>query len=155
MADAFFGHVASQIGLIEIGATTEAIVSLSFVEQRRRDAVSNPVVDRAIEQLEEYLAGDRRAFDVPLVLHGTAFQKRVWQQVLTIPFGQMASYRDIATAIGNPQAVRAVGAANGQNPVAIMVPCHRIVGSDGSLVGYGGGLWRKEWLLKHEGCLLL
>ena len=155
LADLFLCTVDSPIGLIEVSGTSDAIVSCLFVDQRRRDAVSNPVVDLAIRQLEEYLAGDRRAFDVPIALQGTDFQKQVWQQLLTVPFGQTASYRDIATAIGNPQAVRAVGAANGQNPISIIVPCHRIVGSDGSLVGYGGGLWRKEWLLKHEGCLLL
>ncbi|MBN1582409.1 MAG: methylated-DNA--[protein]-cysteine S-methyltransferase [Anaerolineae bacterium] len=149
------GTVDSPLGLIEVGATAMAVVSCLFVEQLRRDVVSNPVVELAIRQLGQYLAGDRREFDLPILLQGTGFQKRVWQQLLAIPFGQTSSYLDIAIAIGNPKAVRAVGAANGQNPISIIVPCHRVVGSDGSLVGYGGGLWRKEWLLRHEGSLLL
>jgi methylated-DNA-[protein]-cysteine S-methyltransferase len=86
---------------------------------------------------------------------GTAFQQRVWQQLLTVPYGQTVSYQEIANALGNPKAVRAVGAANGQNPISIIAPCHRIIGSNGALIGYGGGLWRKEWLLKHEGGLLI
>ena len=151
----FLDTVDSPLGLIEVSATATAVVSCSFVEQLRRDVVSNLVVELAIRQLEQYLAGDRREFDLPILLQGTEFQKRVWQQLLAIPFGQTSSYLDIATAIGNPKAVRAVGAANGQNPISIIVPCHRVVGSDGSLIGYGGGLWRKEWLLRHEGSLLL
>ncbi len=97
----------------------------------------------------------RTTFDLPLDLRGTDFQKQVWTQLLTVPYGRTVSYQLIADAIGNPKAVRAVGAANGQNPISVIVPCHRIIGSDGQLVGYGGGLWRKEWLLKHEGALLL
>ena len=95
----------------------------------------------------------RRAFDLPLDLHGTDFQRRVWRQLRTIPYGQIITYQEIANAIDKPQAVRAVGAANARNPISIIVPCHRVIGSDGSLTGYGGGIWRKEWLLKHEGCL--
>ena len=106
-------------------------------------------------QLAAYFAGDRHGFDIPLALTGSEFQQAVWTQLLTIPYGMMVSYQDIADGLDNPQAVRAVGAANGQNPVSIIVPCHRVVGSDGKLVGYGGGLWRKEWLLRHEGALLL
>jgi len=90
---------------------------------------------------------------VALQPEGTDFQKAVWQQLAAIPYGQTASYGDIARALGNPQAVRAVGAANGQNPISIIIPCHRVIGSNGKLTGYGGGLWRKEWLLEHEGRL--
>jgi methylated-DNA-[protein]-cysteine S-methyltransferase len=99
--------------------------------------------------------GERREFDLPLGLYGTAFQVRVWRQVLAVPYGQAATYQEIADAIGNPKAVRAVGGANGRNPLPLIVPCHRIIGRNGQLVGYGGGLWRKEWLLRHEGYLLL
>ncbi|MBN1937224.1 MAG: methylated-DNA--[protein]-cysteine S-methyltransferase [Anaerolineae bacterium] len=113
-----------------------------------------PVIEMALVQLDEYFSGVRRVFDLPLGLHGTEFQQRVWRQLLEIPYGQTASYAEVARALGNPQAVRAVGLANGKNPISIIVPCHRVIGSDGNLVGYGGGLWRKEWLLKHEGCLL-
>jgi methylated-DNA-[protein]-cysteine S-methyltransferase len=89
---------------------------------------------------------------LPIFYQGTDFQERVWWQLLKVPFGKTASYQDIARGVGNPLAVRAVGAANGKNPISLIVPCHRIIGSNGTLVGYGGGLWRKEWLLKHEGC---
>jgi len=148
-------YYRSPIGLVEIGGTASAVTTLSFVDQRRTFCTSTPVVDRAIQQVEAYFAGKLSEFDVPLALQGTPFQQAVWQQLLTIPFGHTASYQDIADAIGKPKAVRAVGAANGQNPVSIIVPCHRIIGSNGKLVGYGGGLWRKEWLLRHEGSLLL
>jgi methylated-DNA-[protein]-cysteine S-methyltransferase len=152
---AYYGYYTSEIGTVEVGGTDAAITSLYFCEERRAGVVSCPVVDEAIRQVGEYFAGTRRAFDLPLALAGTDFQRRVWQQLLTVPYGRTASYGEIARALGKPKAVRAVGAANGRNPISIIVPCHRIVGSDGKLVGYGGGLWRKEWLLKHEGCLIL
>ena len=151
----YYGYYTSEIGMLEVGGTDTAITSLYFVEERREGVESCPVVDEAIRQVDEYFGGTRRAFDLPLALAGTDFQRRVWRQLLAVPYGQTASYGEIARALGKPKAVRAVGAANGQNPISIIVPCHRIVGSDGKLVGYGGGLWRKEWLLKHEGCLIL
>ena len=101
-------------------------------------------------QLMEYFEGKRKGFDLPLVLPGTEFQIKVWDQLLTIPFGSTRSYAEQAVAIGNPKAVRAVARANGDNRLAIIIPCHRVIGSDGKLTGYGGGLWRKEWLLAHE-----
>ena len=101
-------------------------------------------------QLAEYFAGERTEFDLPLHAHGTAFQKQVWQALLDIPYGQTATYGQTALAIGNPTASRAVGLANGQNPISIVVPCHRVIGADGSLTGYGGGLEAKQWLLAHE-----
>jgi methylated-DNA-[protein]-cysteine S-methyltransferase len=153
------GYCESPIGLVEIGGTPDGITSLLFVERRREagaaDVPSDALVEQAVAQVREYFAGSRREFDLPLAPRGTEFQRLVWRQLLTVPFGRTASYGDIAEAIGKPRAVRAVGAANGQNPISIIVPCHRILGSDGRLVGYGGGLWRKEWLLKHEGGLLL
>ena len=159
MAELFWGTVESPIGLIEIGATDQAIRSLYFVEEPRADAEDadnpHPLIAKAVHQLQEYFNGTRTEFDLPLALHGTDFQQQVWQQLLTVAYGQMASYRDIAYALDKPKAVRAVGAANGQNPISLIVPCHRIIGSNGKLTGYGGGLWRKEWLLKHEGALLL
>jgi len=112
------------------------------------------VLEAATRQLTEYFAGRRRAFDVPLDLVGTPFQVAVWRALLKIPFGTTASYGDIARMIGKPKAVRAVGAANGANNIAIIVPCHRIVGSDGTLTGYGGGLPMKRRLLAHEGIAL-
>ena len=107
----------------------------------------------AIRQLEAYFRGDLREFDLPLDIQGTDFQKRVWNQLLTIPYGETRSYTQIAQAIGAPNAVRAVGAANGANPIAIVVPCHRVIGAGGKLVGYGGGLPLKKRLLALEGAL--
>jgi methylated-DNA-[protein]-cysteine S-methyltransferase len=106
--------------------------------------------DDARTQLAEYFAGRRRAFELPLHLSGTAFQQRVWTALLEIPYGETASYGTTAAAIGAPRASRAVGLANGQNPIPIVVPCHRVIGANGSLTGYGGGLDAKRWLLSHE-----
>jgi methylated-DNA-[protein]-cysteine S-methyltransferase len=102
------------------------------------------------EQLDAYFAGELEVFDLPLALHGTEFQLRVWEQLAKIPFGQTISYSELARRLGDPKLVRAVGLANGRNPVSIIIPCHRVIGADGSLVGYGGGLERKKWLLEHE-----
>jgi methylated-DNA-[protein]-cysteine S-methyltransferase len=151
MAASYFGYLDSPIGLVVIEGTCEAITGLHFVDERRPGAVANAVLEEALSQVLDYFRGDRRRFDLPLELGGTDFQRAVWGHLLTIPFGETASYGDVALAIGRPRAVRAVGAANGRNPISIVVPCHRVLGSDGSLTGYGGGLWRKEWLLRHEG----
>lgn len=150
-----FGYFESPIGLIEICEYDEAITSLYFVQTQRGEATSSPIMMDAVRQLDEYFAGQRTRFELPLALIGTDFQKQVWTQLLTIDYGRTVSYQFIADAIGNPKAVRAVGAANGQNPISVIVPCHRIIGSNGQLTGYGGGLWRKEWLLRHEGALLV
>jgi methylated-DNA-[protein]-cysteine S-methyltransferase len=114
------------------------------------DASAAPLPD-AVRQLREYFAGTRREFDLPLRLQGTEFQQRVWHSLTEIPYGETLSYGKLAKRIGNPNASRAVGLANGSNPISIMVPCHRVIGADGSLTGYGGGLERKRWLLAHEG----
>ena len=114
------------------------------------DDASHPVVARTVEQLREYVKGERRAFDVPLDLQGTEFQVQAWRALSRVPFGETASYAQQAASIGRPTATRAIGAANGRNPVAIVLPCHRIVGADGSLTGFGGGLPVKKWLLDHE-----
>ena len=108
------------------------------------------VLEATARQLTEYFAGTRRDFDLPLAPHGTAFQQLVWRALLKIPFGATCSYGHIARAIRRPSASRAVGAANGKNPIAIIVPCHRVIGSSGDLTGYGGGLPTKRWLLAHE-----
>jgi methylated-DNA-[protein]-cysteine S-methyltransferase len=101
-------------------------------------------------QLDEYFDGTRQRFDLDFVPSGTAFQRSVWRSLQDIPYGTTASYTDVATAVGNPRATRAVGLANNRNPVALMIPCHRVIGADGSLTGYGGGLAMKSWLLEHE-----
>ena len=118
----------------------------------RNDA--NGLLVEAARQLRAYFAGELREFRLPLDLQGTDFQKRVWRQLETIPYGETRSYSEIAAAIGAPRAVRAVGAANGANPVPIVVPCHRVIGASGKLVGYGGGLELKRRLLELEGLLL-
>ena len=105
---------------------------------------------KAVEQLEAYFAGGLTRFDLPLVLTGTDFQLQVWRALADIPYAKTESYGSVAARIGKPKASRAVGMANNKNPVAIVLPCHRVIGSDGSLVGYGGGLWMKQWLLRHE-----
>jgi len=110
----------------------------------------SPILMLAKEQLEEYFAGEREYFELPLKPEGTAFQQRVWAALLDIPYGETASYGEIAEKIGNPKGSRAVGMANNRNPIAIIIPCHRVIGTDGRLVGYGGGLQNKEFLLKLE-----
>ncbi len=109
-----------------------------------------PLLERVADQLAEYFAGNRKEFDVPLAPKGTPFQQLVWNALLDIPYGEVRSYGEQAKAIGRPAASRAVGAANGRNPISIIVPCHRVIGANGTLTGYGGGLPLKQWLLEHE-----
>ena len=151
MTQAFKTFYQSEIGLIEIVSTETDIISLNFVDDDGdKTAAVPPALQECVAQLDEYFQGTRRAFELKLAPQGTEFQQRVWQELLKIPYGQTVSYLDIARAIGNEQAVRAVGSANGQNPISIIIPCHRVIGRDGQLTGYGGGLWRKAWLLNHE-----
>ena len=112
---------------------------------------TDSLIDEARRQLVAYFAGRLRTFDLPLAPNGTDFQRRVWSALREIPFGTTISYAELARRVSNSAAVRAVGAANGRNPIPIIVPCHRVIGSDGSLTGFGGGLPRKQWLLRHEG----
>lgn len=112
------------------------------------------VISLCIQELDEYFKKERTVFTVPLKLIGTEFRKRTWGELLNIPYGKTISYKQLAESIENPKAIRAVGGANHYNPIAIIVPCHRVVGADGSLTGYGGGMWRKKWLLEHEGVCL-
>nr|WP_169449722.1 methylated-DNA--[protein]-cysteine S-methyltransferase [Oceanospirillum beijerinckii] len=113
----------------------------------------HPILQQAIQQCQEYFAGQRQNFDLPLAATGTEFQQQVWHALTQIPFGVTWSYQDLANAIGNPKAVRAVGLANGKNPISIIVPCHRVIGKNGKLTGYAGGVEQKEQLLKLEGAL--
>ncbi len=149
------GYYESPIGLIEVSGSATAVHTLYFVESKGLEANPSPIITEAVDQLDAYFAGTRESFDLPIAVRGTDFQIQVWRHLATIPYGRTMTYGEVALAIGRPDAVRAVGAANGQNPVSIILPCHRVVGRDGALTGYGGGLWRKEWLLKHEGWLLL
>lgn len=142
----------SPIGNILISAGENGVTELNFTDSGARNASNpgNPHLGACVEQLNEYFNGSRTSFDVPLDLRGTPFRMSVWRALLLIPYGDTWSYGRLAVQIGRPKASRAVGGANHNNPVSIIVPCHRVVGSDGSLTGYGGGLWRKEWLLAHE-----
>ncbi|MDX1637951.1 MAG: methylated-DNA--[protein]-cysteine S-methyltransferase [Balneolaceae bacterium] len=115
----------------------------------------NPVVTMATNQLREYFEGRRTVFDLPLNPSGSEFQVRVWKSLQSVGFGETVTYGQLAERLGDPDTVRAVGRANGQNPIPVVIPCHRVIGSNGMLVGYSGGIERKEWLLKHEGALLL
>ena len=153
MSEVYLEYYESPIGLVEIGGMSTSVTSVRFVEESRQRFQSHPTVVKASRQLAQYFEGSRRKFEVDISFAGTEFQRQVWHQLLKVPYGHLASYHDIARAIGRPKATRAVGAANGQNSLAIIVPCHRIIGSNGKLTGYGSGLWRKEWLLKHEGSL--
>jgi methylated-DNA-[protein]-cysteine S-methyltransferase len=158
------GTVPSPIGNLLVATLDDAVCAIAFeggeeeteryLTRRYGDCVQvqGRVPARVREALEGYFKGDMAAFDgIEVVARGTAFQERVWGALKRIPAGRTASYADIAQRIGQPSAVRAVGLANGQNPVPIIVPCHRIIGRDGSLTGFGGGLERKAWLLRHEG----
>jgi methylated-DNA-[protein]-cysteine S-methyltransferase len=141
----------SKIGPLEITGTEKGISGLRFVRKKAKsDSTLPPIMKEALKQLDEYFLGKRKDFSVKLILQGTDFQKKVWEQLKKIPYASTASYKEIARAIGNEKAVRAVGGANGRNNIGIIVPCHRVIAHDGTLGGFGGGLWRKEWLLKHE-----
>jgi O-6-methylguanine DNA methyltransferase len=147
----FKAYYSSPIGPMEISGTQDRIVSVTFVNRRLANDRNLPeCVQEGIQQLDQYFRRSRKRFSLKLLLRGTPFQKLVWQQLKKIPYGKSASYGDVARAIDHPLAFRAVGNANNKNPIVIIIPCHRVIGSDGSLVGYGSGVWRKEWLLKHE-----
>jgi methylated-DNA-[protein]-cysteine S-methyltransferase len=150
-------EVATPIGAMRVDVRDERIVAVYLPNRAPDDRLAGGtarderVLAAAAKQLTEYFAGKRRAFDLPLEAGGTPFQQRVWRALLAVPFGETCSYGDIARAIDAPvSASRAVGAANGANPIAIVVPCHRVIGASGKLVGYGGGLPAKQWLLAHE-----
>ena len=145
--------IASPLGQLRLIARDEAIAGLYLPAQTAPDAAPaprDPLLLRAAAQLHEYFAGTRQRFELPLHLAGTTFQNRVWQALLTLPYATTRSYAQLAAAIERPDAPRAVGAANGQNPISIIVPCHRLLASDGRLTGYAGGLPAKRWLLDHE-----
>jgi AraC family transcriptional regulator of adaptative response/methylated-DNA-[protein]-cysteine methyltransferase len=151
--------VSSERGLCLLEFLDRRAIAAEVRELRARFRIpivpgSNEHADHLRTELQEYFCGTLRRFEVPLDLSGTSFQRRVWSRLREIPFGETVSYSQVAKEVGTLEAVRAVGQANGKNPVAIVVPCHRVVRTDGSLCGYGGGLWRKRWLLQHERDLL-
>jgi len=147
----FSETMSTPIGTLLIQASARGITHVDFIDSEIPVDRPNMLTTACRQQLQAYFDGKRKVFDLPLDQQGTAFQKSVWNSLLKIPFGQAVSYRDIADMVNNRKAVRAVGAANGKNPIAIIVPCHRVIGADRTLTGYAGGLQRKAWLLEHEG----
>ncbi|OTG70697.1 glycosyltransferase [Acinetobacter sp. ANC 4169] len=153
-----FMEMASPVGTLKLVAHETALVAVLWENENPKrvrlaeliEQVNHPILLETQKQLTEYFAGKRQQFDLPLDFEGTEFQQKVWQALLTIPFGETRSYRDIAEQVGNVKAVRAVGAANGKNPISIIAPCHRVVGANGKLVGFAGGLDNKDILLKLE-----
>lgn len=152
-----WSNYESNLGSLLMAADQDALVAIRFASGSRAAGPetdwhdsSNSLLERAIQQLEEYFSGVRRTFEIPLRPTGTGFQRRVWTALQEIPYGTTLSYGALASRLGDLGAVRAVGAANGANPIPILIPCHRVVGSNGSLVGYGGGLDRKRALLELE-----
>lgn len=145
----FYQYLNSPIGFIKITANDEAINEVTFVENEEEDK-PNALTQEAVNQLMEYFEGKRKVFDLPLSPIGTPFQQAVWKALCSIPYGETRSYGEIAKMIGNPKASRAVGMANNRNPISIIIPCHRVIGASGKLVGYGGGIDKKIYLLNLE-----
>lgn len=159
--DVFHGHFTSPIGMLQISATKFGVCSIAFIDIQVNDLqakLNNVEVPAEIQshillaekQLKEYFNGIRKEFTIPLDMHGPEFQKQVWQNLLSIPYGTRKSYMQQAIQLGNKKAIRAVANANGKNKIAIVVPCHRVIGSNGKLTGYAGGLEKKKWLLQLE-----
>lgn len=146
----FYFH-ATPVGVLRISASSDGVTGIAFTREAGRGSEeASPVIAEAIRQLDEYFASGRTAFDLPLSPAGTDFQQKVWAALQSIPYGATRTYGQVADAVGNPGAARAVGMANNRNPIAIVIPCHRVIGANGSLTGYAGGLGIKELLLNLE-----
>jgi len=143
-------YLDSPVGIIRIRGNENAVTQIFFVEEKSEAENPNEILIDCKTQLENYFSGTLRNFSVKVQPDGTTFQQQVWNTLQQIPFGKTVSYGDVSKTIQNEKSIRAVGAANGQNPIAIILPCHRVIGADGSLTGYAGGLWRKQWLLEFE-----
>jgi methylated-DNA-[protein]-cysteine S-methyltransferase len=161
MGKKYKSYFRSPIGLLELVVTDKAVVSIEFVPQDSTDGSgdgvlyidtpeNHPLLKTCTRQLEEYFNGERREFTLPLQLDGTSFQKGAWEELKKIPYGSVISYGEQARRMGNEKAARAVGGANGKNKIVIVIPCHRVIGKNGSLTGFGAGIDRKQWLLEHE-----
>jgi len=142
--------INTPIGKMIATADEKAITSLDFTDETDSTSSENPLLIRLEEELREYFEGKRQSFTLPLSPNGTVFQKEAWKRLCAIPYGETISYATEAKVFGNPKAVRAVANANGRNPIAILIPCHRVIASDGGIGGYSGGVWRKEFLLALE-----
>jgi methylated-DNA-[protein]-cysteine S-methyltransferase len=149
-------YYQSPVGLLRISGTEHYISEIHFLDHlEEQDTVQptkqiTPILIQCVEQLIQYFHGERRRFEFPVHQRGTEFQGKVWDELIGIPFGKTISYLEMARRLGDPKCIRAAASANGKNNVAIVVPCHRVIGSNRELIGYGGGLWRKKWLLDHE-----
>lgn len=150
----FFTYYKSPLGILKVSATEQYVTEISFVDDEENVEPASKetcnILTECTEQLIEYFNGKRRAFNFPIHQKGTNFQQTVWNELLSINFGKTINYMDLAKRLGNPTSIRAAASTNGKNQVCIVVPCHRVIGTNGSLVGYAGGLWRKRWLLEHE-----
>ncbi|WP_405251212.1 methylated-DNA--[protein]-cysteine S-methyltransferase [Dokdonia sp. Asnod3-C12] len=143
--------IATPMGLLQLEGTSDGLSSVLFIETDVTPSSTIPdVLEDAATQLQEYFSGERTTFSLKLDPLGTDFQRRVWRELETIPFGKTTSYLAMAKQLGDAKVIRAAASANGKNPISIIIPCHRVIGSDGSLTGYAGGLHRKKWLLAHE-----
>lgn len=142
--------IESPLGITKIVGDENGISEISVLSEGKKTAKVPDNLKECVSQLREYFDGQRQDFDFKMNPKGTEFQQKVWQELLNIPFGKTMSYLDLSKKLGDVKAIRAVASANGRNPLWIAVPCHRVIGTDGSLTGYAGGLWRKKWLLEHE-----
>lgn len=147
----------SPIGWLELLATNKALSRITFLDKEPgvNSDTTNPVINQTVTELTEYFNGERKQFSVAVNPEGSAFQQSVWKELRQVSFGHTTTYGKLAQELGDPNKVRAVGNANGQNPIPIIIPCHRVIGANNKLVGYGGGIARKRFLLKHEGAILL
>ncbi len=146
-------HYNSPIGKLALYSNGDAIYKVLFDAQEEQADTPDTITIECKKELEAYFQGKTERFTVPLAIEGTAFQKKVWQLLMEIPYGSSISYGELATRLGDIKAIRAVGTANGRNKIPILIPCHRVIGKDGSLTGFAGGLDKKEWLLRHEGTI--
>jgi methylated-DNA-[protein]-cysteine S-methyltransferase len=146
-----FVNYRTPVGIARITSDDDFITSIKILnEDIEESSTDSTVLKMAVQQLDEYFAGERKVFDLPINQEGTEFQQQVWRQLLQIEYGKTISYLQQSKLMNNPLGIRAIAAANGKNNLWVVVPCHRVIGSDGSLTGYAGGLWRKQWLLDHE-----
>jgi methylated-DNA-[protein]-cysteine S-methyltransferase len=158
MQQVYSTHYASPVGLLRISCNSTCIIEVHFLNKEEEAAAVNnyypdgtpPVLQQCVDELIEYFQGLRKVFEVPVYHEGTPFQQKVWAELLNIPFGKTISYLTLAKRLGDPKAIRAAASTNGKNKIAVIVPCHRVIGSNNDLVGYGGGLWRKKILLEQE-----
>lgn len=149
MVEKHHGYYKSPIGWLKVTCSEDTLLSVEFVEEESEDS-SDDVTKNTLKQLQEYFEGTRHSFDIIFELNGTKFQQKAWRELMEIPYGKTISYKEQATKAGKPTASRAIGGANNKNKIAIIVPCHRVIGSRGSLTGYSAGLDKKNWLIEHE-----